>query len=84
MTVRTADLTDVKVAALDRMKNSVNGNPRYRVTFTTMNGEHVGTYMTQTDASVSYEIGNREFRDGPVSVWLSKRGTIEYAKVAQS
>ncbi len=81
---RAADLTDVKVAEVDRLNSSVNGNPAYRVTFTTMDGTYVGTHRTQTDASVAYEITNREFKVGPVAVWLSKRGTIEYASAVKS
>lgn len=83
-TMRAADLTNVKVGTIDRLNNSRNGNPKYRVTFVTMSGEYVGTYTTATDASVAYEICNREFRTGPVAVWLSKRGTVEYASVKVS
>lgn len=55
---------------LERLKNSVNGNPRYRVTF------NDGTkFLTAPDASIGYTIGNSEF-DGHVDITVNGRGYI--------
>lgn len=59
------------IATLERLKLSVNGNPRFRVTFTD------GTSaQTQTDASVGYSIENSEYRDVPVRVSFTPAGRI--------
>lgn len=66
-----------QIHSLQRLNNSVNGNPRYRVTFT-----DGGTADTQSDASINYGIGNPEYRDVPVIVSLSKAGRITHVRVA--
>ncbi len=59
------------IASLERMKLSVNGNPRFKVTFTD------GTVaQTQTDASIGYAIENSEYRDVPVRVSFTPAGRI--------
>lgn len=64
---------------LERLNNSVNGNPRYRVHFTD------GTSaLTQSDAAVSYGIGNPEFRGVPVEFKLSRAGRIWDATPVQA
>jgi len=45
-----ACITDIR-----RMTNSVMGNPRFKITFVTMNADVI-TAQTQTNASVNYEI----------------------------
>jgi len=62
----------VRVTGLRQLNNSVNGNPRYNVTFD--NGTNANT---ASDASFCYGIENREMR-GDVDVWLTRRGTIEH------
>lgn len=59
------------IATLERLKLSVNGNPRFRVTFT--NGL---VAQTQTDSSVAYSIENSEYRDVPVLVDFTRAGRI--------
>ena len=75
--MRPADKQNVRITHLERLNNSVNGNPAFMVTF-----DDGTSHRTQSDASVSYEIQNPEFR-GLVHVWLSKRGSIEYATPAE-
>lgn len=59
------------IESLERLNNSVNGNPRYRVHFTD------GTSaLTQSDASLGYCIGNPEYRDVPLEVITTKAGRI--------
>lgn len=71
-----AEETFVKtILTLERLRNSGNGNPRYRVTFT--DGESA---VTQTDASIGYGIGNPEFKDVPVRFTVSKAGRITHAE----
>lgn len=61
------------IANLERLHNSKNGNPRYRVTFTD------GTvFETAADASINYGITNREYRDVPLEVTFSRNGRITY------
>lgn len=55
---------------LERMNNSRNGNPRYRVTFAD------GTvFPTAVDAQVGYAIGNPEY-NGDVDVKVNGRGEV--------
>lgn len=65
------------IASLERLKLSVNGNPRFKVTFT--NGL---VAQTQTDGSVGYSIENSEYRDVPVLVTFTKAGRITDVEVA--
>lgn len=59
------------IASLERLKLSMNGNPRFRVTFTD------GTVaQTQTDGSVGYSIENPEYQDVPVRVYFTRAGRI--------
>jgi hypothetical protein len=66
---KAADFT-ATVTRLERMRNSVNGNPKYRVGFD--NGR---SHVTMADAGFCYGITNPEMR-GQVDVWLTKAGTI--------
>lgn len=75
-TVKPADYTNVRMETIDRLTNSVNGNPRFRIAFVRADGTYLATHNTQTDASCNYEVTN--FARKPVNVWLSKRGTVEY------
>lgn len=67
-----------RVTHLQRLSNSVNGNPRYRVAFD--NGQ---VYVTMSDASFCYGIDNSEMR-GDVDVWLNRSGKIEHMAPAVS
>lgn len=59
-----------QVSSLERLNNSVNGNPRYRVTFTD------GTSaVTQSDASFCYGITNPDMR-GELEVTYTRAGKI--------
>jgi len=58
---------------LDHLPSTSNGNPRYDVHFTD------GTVArTQSDAMCAVGIGNPEFRDVPLAVWLSRAGRITH------
>lgn len=59
-----------RVAKLDRLRNSRNGNPRYRVTF-----EDGSCARTKSDAEISYGITNPELR-GAVRVSFTPSGDI--------
>jgi len=68
------DRTGLVIESLERLNNSVNGNPRYRVHFTD------GTVAdTQSDASLNCGISNPEFRDVPLRVTFTRAGRISYA-----
>lgn len=59
------------IKSLTRLRLSTNGNPRFNVEFT--NGR---TEQTGTDASVGYEIENREWHGVPVIVQFTGAGKI--------
>lgn len=71
MAIRTID-------HLERRKNSVNGNPRFRVVFT-----DGSSAITQSDAAFAYGLENPEFRDVPLEVTFSRAGLITRVKVAE-
>lgn len=67
----------LRIASIDRLPNSVNGNPRYRIAFVDDGGVYDGAWNTATDHAFAYEIGNRGRRVGDeVIVTIGGRGTI--------
>lgn len=73
-------LTGMHVSATERMTNSVNGNPRYRVIASDREGT-VRILVTQSDASCSYDVDNvvSEHRRDPgatVTLGLTRAGRI--------
>jgi hypothetical protein len=64
-----------QIHSLERLKNSVNGNPRYRILLT---DGYVLT--TAPDAMISYNIDNREFRDIDIKFTLDGRGNVYNAE----
>ncbi len=69
--MRKPDFT-AKIEHLERLNNSVYGNPRYEVTF---NNDRVA--KTMSDAAFAYAINNPEYR-GLVGVELTRAGTIRH------
>ena len=68
------------IAALASRNSSVNSNPAGKVKL-----EDGRILFTSTDAMISYELGNPEFRaPAVVEFTLSKGGRIDYAKVVVS
>jgi len=59
------------ITHLERLNNSINGNPAYRVTL-----DNGNSYRTQSDSSVSYEINNGTYRDVTVRLLLTKARRI--------
>ena len=60
------------IASIERLPLSRMGNPRFHVMFTDGSGA-----MTQSDASIGYEIGNAGMREGcTVTVQFSRAGRI--------
>jgi hypothetical protein len=64
-----------RIARLTRLKNSVNGNARYRVDY-----HGGGCADTAADAAIGGVIGNSEYRDVPVKFTLDGRGRIILAE----
>jgi hypothetical protein len=65
------------IVTANRLNNSTNGNPRFRVVIRDTEGQF-DTYTTSTDAAVGYEIENL-LRSGAVTTFeLTKAGRISY------
>ena len=60
-----------RITDLARRPSSVHGNPRWLVTFDT-GAQH----LIQSDSSLSYLIGNREYHRAQVKVTLTRAGRI--------
>ena len=59
------------IERLERMRSSVNGNPRYRIYFA-----DGGTATTQSDAAVAYGLENAENLGVPVTVTATRTGKV--------
>lgn len=59
------------ITHLERLNNSVNGNPAYRVHL-----DNGNVYRTQSDSSVAYEINNGSYRGVTVRLLLTKAHRI--------
>jgi hypothetical protein len=64
------------IGCLRRLDCSINGNPAYWVYFT--NGSDA---RTMSDAGVSYEIGNPEYRNVPLRVLFTPAGRVRGVEV---
>lgn len=65
------------IAELKRVTNSVNGNPRYLITF--VGGAQA---RTKPDAAFCYSITNPEFRDAALHVDFDRQGRVEDVRLA--
>lgn len=67
-----------------RLNNSVNGNPRFDVTF--VDEERLGewTYRTSSDSSCNYEVTNYLNSKELVDVWLTKAERVYRIDKAQA
>lgn len=63
-----------QITAIDRLNNSVNGNPRYDVFFRT--DESSDWYTTSSDAACSYDIENVYNRQDCITLGLTRAGRI--------
>lgn len=59
------------ITHIERLNNSVNGNPAYRVHL-----DNGNVYRTQSDSSVAYEINNGTYRGVTVRLLLTKAHRI--------
>ena len=65
-----------RIQAIYRLNNSASGNPRYAIAFS--DGE---SYISMSDASFCYAVGNPGMRVGDVvSVEFTRAGRIRYMK----
>ena len=63
------------ISDLKPLNNSVNGNPRWLVTF--KDGTEA---ITQSDVSCSYGLNNPDMRGVPLNVRFSRAGRITHAR----
>lgn len=67
-------MTEMTIDSIKRLKNSVNGNPRFDITFT--NGV---VSRTSSDTSFAYAVGNPDMREGStVRVEYTRAGKISH------
>jgi hypothetical protein len=67
-------MADRTISRIERLKNSVNGNPRFRIGF-----DDGSTAHSQSDASFGYAVGNPGMREGDaVTVEFSRAGKITH------
>jgi hypothetical protein len=65
-----------RIVAIERLANTYNGNPRYRITLQMADG--FGTWNTAADHAFTYAIGNIGLRvDNQVWLTIGGRGTVE-------
>ena len=65
-----------RIARIDRLTNTVNGNPRFSIVWYDLDGA-AHTSLTQSDASITYAIGNRGLGNGDmVRMSFTKAGRI--------
>ena len=67
------------ISSLERLYNSVNGNPRFHVWFTDGTGG-----ITMSDASVNCGLTNPEYRGVPVVFTFTRAGRISHATPAKA
>jgi hypothetical protein len=68
------------IVASERLRNTTNGNPRFRITF----GDGV-IRTSQSDSAWTYTFGNPGMREGDkVTLTLSRTGRIEHMEPAES
>jgi hypothetical protein len=64
-----------RIVSIERLTNSRNGNPRFRVTLQSRDG--MGTWNTAADHAFCYSVGNAGLRaESPVTLTIGGRGTI--------
>lgn len=72
----------VRITRIERLNNSVNGNPRYEFGFEDAEGDY-HRMLSSSDASFVYEIGNVGYRVGsPVDITLTRAGRVATMKWA--
>jgi hypothetical protein len=64
------------IVRLERLNNSKDGNPRFKVHF-----DDGTSALTQTDAAVNYGLENPEYKDVLVKFTMTSAGRIRYAEV---
>lgn len=66
-----------RIECIERLGTTTNGNPRYRLALTPLPDAPVILATVQSDAAVSYDIGNPGYKVGDaVSVEFTKAGRV--------
>lgn len=72
---KQAELDNVWIICVKRLNNSINGNPRYDITFT--DGDLGSwTYRTSSDSSCAYDVENLFRSSARVNVYVTRHGYI--------
>lgn len=67
--------SNVRIEMVERLINSVNGNPRFLLSLHHADGE-ITTHKTQSDAACSYEVTNYVNSKAPAVVEITPAGNI--------
>ncbi len=70
----TDHTTVATISWVERLNNSVNGNPRFRLHL-----DDATSVLTQSDASVNYDVGNLSYHKMigvPVKLTLTRAGRV--------
>lgn len=65
------------IVAAKRLNSSVNGNPRFDVTFKHAGTEEHTVFTTSSDAACSYDVENVQRSREEVEIGLTRAGRIE-------
>jgi hypothetical protein len=68
---------DGVIYSAERLNNSVNGNPRYRLVMD-LGDDVLETYVTMSDASAGYNVQNLYARRDRVRLTLTPAGRVRY------
>ena len=71
---KTPELTDVSILTARRLNCSVNGNPRFDITFFDGDGEY--TYRTSSDSACNYDVENLLHSRDRVNVYVTRAGRV--------
>ena len=68
------ELKNVCIYGVTRLPNSVNGNPRYRLSFVDNLGATYRNYITSSDAACNYEVQNFASSKCLLDVYVTRAG----------
>lgn len=65
------------IVTAERLNNSTNGNPRFKITVLDFNGKDFHTLTTKSDAACGFDIENLRKAGSLVDLNLTRAGRVE-------